>query len=188
MSELHIALTGHRPNKLGGYNLNTPEYDALQKDFEQYIRVMARKYDVIWGHTGLALGGDSIWGKAILAMKKELPEQVKLYAECPFMNQSDVWFKQSDKDLWQELIDNADDITVYDPDMVEYKKSHTDRENKGRAAQYLQVRNVGMIEHADILLALYNGDATGGTANAVHYAQKINKPITIVNPNKYFKN
>ena len=29
MSTINIALTGHRPNKLGGYNINTPQYHTL---------------------------------------------------------------------------------------------------------------------------------------------------------------
>lgn len=47
----------------------------------------------------------------------------------------------------------------------------------------MQDRNVGMLDACDELIAIWNGDLTGGTANAVKYAQSINLNINRIDPN-----
>ena len=39
-----------------------------------------------------------------------------------------------------------------------------------------------MIQACDILIAVYNGDATGGTANGVRDGIRMNKFITYIRP------
>jgi hypothetical protein len=72
-TELHIGFTGHRPNKLGGYDLSVQGYIYLQKDLETYIKRNLDVFDVVVGHSGLALGGGTVWSKAILGMTKKNP-------------------------------------------------------------------------------------------------------------------
>ena len=98
-SVIHIGFTGHRPNKLGGYDLTQPGYRNLQADLESYIRRNLDVYDTVVGHSGLALGGDTIWSKAILSMKDQYPGRVLFHAEIPMLEQHESWFKQSDIDF-----------------------------------------------------------------------------------------
>ena len=39
-----------------------------------------------------------------------------------------------------------------------------------------------MVDHSDVVLAVYNGAKFGGTKNCVDYAQKQNKELIIINP------
>ena len=43
-------------------------------------------------------------------------------------------------------------------------------------------RNRYLVDHADSVLALYNGSPTGGTAYTVKYAYQRNKEIVIIDP------
>ena len=179
MTTLHIALTGHRPTKLGGYNLSTPEYAALRADLEQYIRYQLTNHDTVVGHSGLALGADTIWSKAILNMRDQYPDRVKFHAEIPMMTQYKKWFKQSDIDFWHHQVAVADEKTIYatfdDPTNV------TNQE----AGKALKDRNIGMIDHSNVVLAVWDG-TPGGTMHAVKYADKTNKPVVIIRPKTYF--
>ncbi len=181
-TSIAIALTGHRPNKLGGYNINTKPYHNLQKDLEQFIEFKLRTHDIVWGHSGLALGADTIWSKAILAMRKKYPKRVFFHAEIPMWSQSQPWFKTSDTEFWKYQVEKADRYTVYDKTFHE----QPDEVRNKLAGQVLDQRNVGMINHCDILLAIYHTNELGGTANAVKYAKSIDKELITIDPNKYF--
>ena len=45
-------------------------------------------------------------------------------------------------------------------------------------------RNRYLVDHAFFLLAVYNGTWRSGTGATVRYAQKLNKEIIIINPDK----
>lgn len=169
MSEFHIALTGHRPNKLGGYNLNTPYYFNMHNELLEVIVNLIPLYDVVWVHSGMALGADTVWACAARTAMKQFPGRVKLHAEIPVMTQPDAWFKQEDKDRWRDLVDLADEKTVY---------------AQTYSPKAMQDRNIGMINHADNLLAIWDG-TSGGTGNAVAYAKSVNKWITYYVPAEF---
>ena len=43
-------------------------------------------------------------------------------------------------------------------------------------------RNRYMVDHAGILLAVYNGERRGGTAMTVRYARKLGRQVVILDP------
>lgn len=178
MSTIHIALTGHRPSKLGGYNLNTPAYQTLKHDLEQYILYQLQTHQIVWCHSGLALGADTIWSMAILNMKSRYPSRVKFHAEIPMMTQSNRWFKQSDINFWHTQIQKCDNSTLY---------STQETMTTYQAAKALDDRNKGMVDHCDILLTIWNG-SSGGTKNAKDYAESVGKKIQPIDPTNYFNN
>lgn len=171
MSTIHLALTGHRPPKLAGYHLDQPYYHNLQDTLMSIIKKALQTYDTVWVHTGLALGADTIWGFAGLQAAHQFPQRVKLHAEVPLLTQAAHWPNLKDRQNWQTLINHASAETIY---------------GKTYYPALMQKRNQGMIDHCDQLIAIWDG-SSGGTANAVHYAQTINKPIIYFNPNQ-FKN
>lgn len=177
---VHIGFTGHRPNKLGGYDLSARGYKELQEDLEIYIERNLEVYEIVVCHSGLALGGDTIWSKAILSMKDKYPGRVLFHAEIPMLEQADAWFKQSDIDFWHEQVNRADFKSIYGS-----LANLSDAERKKMSSRYLNERNVGMIEHSHIMLALHDG-TSGGTGNAVRDAKKRNIPVYAVHPNVYF--
>lgn len=50
----------------------------------------------------------------------------------------------------------------------------------GYAAWKMHERNRWMVDHADHILALWDGGKDGGTANCIEYAEKKKLPITNV--------
>ena len=185
---VHIGFTGHRPDKLAGYDLSAPGYREMQDDLEYYIRRNLEVYDQVVGHSGLALGGDTIWSKAILAMKDAYPGRVLFHAEIPMMEQAEAWFKSTDIEFWHKQIHHADFKTIYgsleECNKISDKKRR-DAVRKKRASEFMDLRNKGMLNHSDMLLALHNG-SNGGTGNAVAYAKEIELDMYVVHPDVYF--
>lgn len=177
----HIGLTGHRPPKLGGYDLATPSYAKLRADLAQYIRFQLSQHSHVCCHTGMALGADTIWGLAILDMKQAFPGRVLLHAETPYLAQVNAWFKQSDRNTWAYLRANADFETVYDPEF----ETNIVTVGARHAGNILNARNHGMVNACDLMLALYDGTPSG-TGNCVTYAQKQGVPVVMIAPTNYF--
>ena len=171
MNEFHIALTGHRPQKLAGYDLNTPFYKKMHAKLVSIIEDTIKSHPgaIIWIHSGMALGADTVWGFAAKTAMEKHPDIVKFHAEIPVMTQPDKWFKQIDKDRWQTLYELADDKTIY---------------AEVYSPVVLQERNVGMIDHADALIAIWDG-SKGGTANAVKYARTKDIPTLYLKPEDF---
>lgn len=111
MPDLHIGLTGHRPDSLWGYNLNTPQYKRLRADLASLIVRASMKYDTVYCHSGFALGADTLWTQTILSASKRFPN-VKLVAEIPIPNQADRWSEQSQRE-WENALDQADSVNWY---------------------------------------------------------------------------
>ena len=167
-----IALTGHRPNKLGGYDLQTPAYTALKTELRRLIELALTHYDIINCHSGMALGADTIWAMAIYDAKAAHPSRVQFTAEIPCATQASQW-PLSAQAQYQQLLSYADVKHVYAPT---YQPS------------CMHLRNRGMIKACQCVIAVYNGNPHGGTANTVHYAQKLQKQIIYLKPQDYFNN
>lgn len=149
-----IAATGHRPQKLQSdwsqYEpLTLPRLTSLAKN-----SLLKYKPDTVI--SGMALG----WDTAIALAAIEL--NIDLIAAVPCQNHASKWSKKQ-QDTWQWILDRA--MTVNCPD-VPYTPSA------------MQIRNIWMCDHANMVLALWDG-SSGGTANCVRYAQK--KGLSIIN-------
>lgn len=167
-----LSLTGHRPDKLAGYNLNVPFYDRLRHRLIRIIERSLDKYELVECHSGMALGADTVWAQAIVECQQKYgTNRIRFIADIPDMNQSSRWISKADRDRWKELVDQADEVRQY---------AH---QNVGKSYAYiLNQRNIGMIQACDILIAVYNGDATGGTTNGVRDGIRMNKFITYIRP------
>ena len=96
-------------------------------------------------------------------------ERVRFIADIPDYNQSSRWNADS-KRLWKAILDRAEEVRTYN-------------QNDGKSyAHVLNQRNIGMIDACDILIAIYNGDKTGGTANGYNYGKEKGKYITLIHP------
>ena len=165
-----ISLTGHRPNKLAGYKLTNNFYTRLRKRLIRIIERSLENYQVVECHSGMALGADTVWAQAIIDCRHRFgKDRVRLVADIPDYNQSSRWTDDS-KRLWKALLGYADEVRTYN-------------ENDGKSYAYvLNQRNIGMIDACDLLIAVYNGDKTGGTANGFNYGKSTGKYITIIAP------
>lgn len=160
----HIAFTGHRPHKLGGYDPTNPKrvavraaiHDALQRAINKY----GETHEIV-AITGGALGVDQ--DAASIAHKLGLPFIVAV----PCQGQDSKWPAES-KVRYATMLNLASEVVmVHDGP---YNNTCMDK------------RNEWMVDHCDALVAVWDG-TSGGTANCVKYAKKMKKPIVFINPN-----
>lgn len=141
-----IAATGHRPNKLGGYDAQT--FNRLVALADRYLREK-QPAGVI---CGMALGWDMAFGQAAVELG------IPMHAAVPFQGQEGKW-PNSSQTYYRGLLALATSVTIVCPG--------------GYAPHKMQVRNEWMVNRADRLCALWDG-SNGGTGNCVGYA--VNNP------------
>jgi len=153
-----IAFTGHRPNKIGGYNNAHPLRIAVKQAIEDALKRAITKFGdthEITVITGGALGVDQ--DAARVAHSLGLP----FIVASPFVGQEGNWPKSS-KDTYSKMLSYAKEVVVvseggYDP-------------------AKMQIRNQWMVDNCDALVAVWDG-TSGGTANCVRYALSVGKAI-----------
>ena len=167
---MKIAVTGHRPDKLGGdYDgtglLSALISKAIANEIEDFNGPELGELIMI---SGMALGVDTIYAR--LAMSWHAP----LIAAVPFPEQDCKWPEPSRRRYHE---------------MLQYAESTRDQ---GGGIHYvcagpysaakMQIRNEWMVNNCDLLIAVYDG-TPGGTRNCLDYARrgalKPNQIITI---------
>ena len=134
-----ICGTGHRPNKLGGYGQEVT--DKLVHTAAVWLADNSPKKVI----TGMALG----WDQALALAARELA--IPYICACPFVGMQDKW-PQASKNLYIDILSEAFEIHyVCEP---------------GYAAWKMQKRNEWMVDHADLVVALWDG-SSGGTGNCI---------------------
>lgn len=160
-NKIKICVTGHRPNKLYGYDLNDERWQNLKEQF----KVLLKEDNCNEAITGMALGVDTVFALAVLELKSE-GYDIKLHCAIPCRNHSCKWIKES-IDQYYNILSKADMIKLVSSE--EYKP------------QLMQKRNEYMVDLADKVIAVWDG-SSGGTANCVKYAEKVKKEIIRINP------
>ena len=116
-----IFVTGHRPAKLFGYNLNNPGWIALKEKIEQILV----EQQCTKGISGMALGTDTIFALAVLELRAA-GYPIKLQCAIPCKNHSSKWHLQ-DIQLYQAILNQADEIILVSD--TEYNKSVMQKRN-----------------------------------------------------------
>lgn len=149
MNNIVLAGTGHRPDKLGGYDDHTA--DRL------YLLALAelRRIKPSVVISGMALGWDQALALAAL------DSQVPVHAYVPFRGQESKWPVRSRSMYASILARVAKRVVVCEGDYAAWKMNR---------------RNEAMVNDCEGVLALWNG-SPGGTANCVFYAKKMSKPV-----------
>jgi len=162
-SETRCAFTGHRPARLPwGTDESDPRCLTLK---DRLAQALEEAYSQGFRHflCGMAQGADLYFCEAVLSLRDRRPE-VTLEAAIPFIGQADRW-PQADRDRRQAILDRCDYET-----MVQHHYS----------AGCMARRNRYMVDRACRLIAVYDGQPTGGTFQTLHYAMTQGKTITIV--------
>lgn len=146
---MNVSGTGHRPNKLGGYDTRT--YKRLV-DLATATLKLIKPTRVI---SGMALGWDQALAEAAINLG------IPVTAAIPFEGQASQWPKSSQA-KYASLLKQCDSSEVVC--------------EGGYAASKMQVRNEWMVDRSDLVLALWDG-SHGGTGNCIEYASSVNKPI-----------
>lgn len=160
-----LTLTGHRPNKLYGYvDVDDPAYDKIR----ERLAAFCKEHNIQTIVSGMALGFDQVGAQFAI------DNGLNLVAAIPSEAQANPW-KRNPKSVqtWESQIAQADLVV-----------------NVGGSETYtgpkeMQDRNEWMLDQADYVFALYNGDKSGGTFNAVSSARKRKLSLHILDPHSY---
>lgn len=165
---MKIAITGHRPHKLGNdYDLTSPLIQWIRKQITSIINSYNKgEFTQTYTSnltfiTGMALGIDTLFAK--IAIENNIP----FIAAIPCKGHSNMWIEKSKK-VYFDILQNPL-CTTYFVSSDEYNSS------------CMQNRNIWMVNNCDLLIAVWDG-TSGGTANCVKYAKSVNKEIIIINP------
>lgn len=152
-----VAVTGHRPDKLGReYSLKGP---ISKKLFDELSRLVDR-LEPRTLITGMALGVDMLF--ANVAVRKGIP----FIAAVPFEGQEKKWPLKS-QNLYHKLLGYAKEVVIVSPG--------------GYKPWKMQARNEWMVNRCDVLIAVWDG-SKGGTFNCVEYAVDKGVDIKRINP------
>ena len=176
--EYTICFTGHRPNKLGGYNWNSIKNQKIMKVLKDYIykNVLTnlKTTDKLRFICGGALGFDQMSFEVCHKIKQYSLIPISIEIAVPFKNQSSKWFKKEDVNRQNNQVNKADKITYVDT-LDNYIKCKTP------CGEYnpikLEYRNRYMVDNSNEIIAYFDGSA-GGTYNCIKYAKNKNKIIT----------
>lgn len=156
-----ISVTGHRPNKLFGYDLTNYSYIKMRNYFKKFLI----EYKCTEAITGMALGVDTVFAQAVLDLKQQ-GYDIKLHCSIPCLDHSCRWTEVS-KVMYNSILNKADIVKIVSE--VEYNNS------------VMQKRNIYMVDRSDIVLGVWDG-TNGGTANCIKYANKVSSSVIVVSP------
>lgn len=173
-----LCFTGHRPNKLAGYD------KTAYNDFVNDLAISLEAYVVYKGIntfiSGGAQGFDQLAFWAVNKLKKNHPEwHIKNIVYVPFMGQESRWSKFGlfSQNEYNTMLNLADKIHVCYPDV---KPTN----NFSMIRDALMGRNEQMVNSSCRVLAMYSHDeddqnklTPGGTAECVRYAKSVGKPV-----------
>lgn len=157
-----VCFTGHRPDKLGGYDRSNPIAVWVYTQLTTVIiRAAGKGASFI---SGGALGVDQ-WAAEIV-----LDIGAPLTIARPFPSQANKWPQASQSSyrmLLERVRSSGGAIVDVSPDPYSVTK--------------MMARNQYMVDHADHVIAVWDG-TPGGTGNCVNYAIDQHKGIYRINP------
>lgn len=166
---ISCAITGHRPTRFKfGYKENMSGCKRLKKRLhDQFILLYqqgVRKFFV-----GGSLGVDQWAGEILLRLKEQSAySDIELIVAIPFAGHDATWDERSKNRLAFLLRHCAESVTVSTTNSPEAYKA----------------RNYYMVDHADILVAVYDDDRAirSGTGQTANYARKKGLPLIFIHP------
>lgn len=155
-----VAFTGHRSDKLGGYSEPNPLRDQIKRWLTNLLSYYKSEHPELRAISGMALGVDQ-WAAEVC-----IDLGIPFTAAVPFHGQASKW-PQLSQERYEQLIQQAARVECVC--------------EGGYAPEKMQRRNEWMSDHADVLIAVWDGTA-GGTANCVRYAEKTGKKVVSLPP------
>jgi len=160
---VRMAATGHRPDKLGGYN-NDAAHSAIRRHMRDFLEEAPD--GELFLISGGALGIDQFWMEVGLHL--ELP----VIAALPFKGYDDRW-PRSSREKYKKLLDKCHEVRyICEP---------------GYQSLKMQTRNEWIVNHCDEIIAYWDG-SSGGTKNCLDYALKCYKIVHCYNPKTIIDN
>lgn len=149
--DMIVSITGHRPNKLGGYKVPNALYNSVINGLNYAFDTLKPDFVI----TGMALGTDQ-WA-AELCLKRG----IKYIAAIPFQGQETQWPSYA-QFKYENLVKKSHAAYIITPGPY--------------AAHKMHLRNQWMVNSCDVLAAVWDG-TSGGTASCIEFAQARQKKI-----------
>ena len=165
MIDASCAFTGHRPKSFPWkYNETAPNCVLLKEVLAGQTRALADR-GVTDFLSGMAQGTDLWYSQIVLDLKKKNPV-LELRCILPCKGQESKW-TASAQEHYRSILAQANEVI-----------------NVGQKYSWVCMlnRNRYMVDHASILLAVYNGAHRSGTGMTVHYAQSKHRKIISIQP------
>lgn len=160
LKKLTFTATGHRPHKLGGYT-QAVENKLLYIAMDQIETFVKPDETII---SGMAQGWDTAIARAAYLLGR------RWIAAVPFNGQELAW-PERQQELYLDLL---------------YKASHIHYVSTGGySAHKMHLRDRWMIDNADAVFSLWDGEPGGGTYQTLLYADK--KDCKVLECWSYFK-
>ena len=170
-----VMVTGHRQLVPAGHT-GSPWPDSNQAVRQHHEAIIQRMMEAIdqwhresgWSDfiSGMALGADTLFAEAVLTMKANgLP--IRLVAAVPFAGQEGKW-NAGAQTRFRQILDAADQVEIVSPGAY--------------APAKMQVRNKWMVEHAMVVMAVWDGKQSGGTWNCIQYARQRHRWMVQLHP------
>lgn len=165
MKEKTCAFTGHRPQKLPfDLNVEDARCTALKEELRKQIINLIENENVTHFISGMALGTDLMAAEIVLDLKVSYPG-ITLESAIPCETQAVKW-TVSQRERYYDIAAQCDKETMlqshYTPDCMDK-------------------RNRYMVDHADFILAVWNGKPSG-TGRTVTYARGKNRTVIVIDP------
>ena len=158
---MKVMVTGHRPSKIGGDSKDNP----VRAKIIQKIKFLINELNdlaPIEGITGMAIGVDQDFAE--ICMDLDIP----FLAYIPFVGQENNW-PVPVKAEYQNILERSEDIIVVN--------------EGGYTPKKMMERNVKMLEDCDIIIAVWDGEESGGTYHTVNENRKsFQKPMIHIKP------
>lgn len=151
-----VAVTGHRPPKIGGYSHDNPVRTWIRTALRESLRLLKAQR----GITGMALGVDQDFAEVCIELG--LP----FTAAIPCDGQESRWPADS-QEFYRKLITSAAEVVTVSPGPY--------------APQKMLTRNKWMVDQCDALIAVWDG-SPGGTSHCHGYAVGIGCSILRIDP------
>lgn len=171
--ENSCMFTGHRPERLYGYDLGDKKYQVLAQTLLKKLRYLVKEQNVRKFYSGGALGLDMVAFFTVEKLKKEYSDlNILNILVVPYEEQSSNWNDQ-DKERYHRIKKMADEI-VYVDTIKEYQvKGDTPIGLFSKIK--LQKRNEYMVDQTNYAIAVWDGKKQGGTYNCIEYLLSKNR-------------
>ena len=165
---MKCAFTGHRPQNLPfRFNDTDERCLRLKAELRKLIVQMIEQKNVTHFISGMALGIDTYAAEIVLDLKSQFPF-ISMECALPCETQAAKWSERY-RNRYFGIVAQCDKETLlqthYTPDCM-------------------QKRNRYMVEHADLILAVWDGQPSG-TGMTVTYAHSLGKPVWTLDPNTF---
>lgn len=159
------AFTGHRPQNLPfGFNEEDERCIDLKKTLREQIINLIENEGVTHFISGMAIGVDMYAAEIVLGLKASYPG-ITLESAIPCESQAAKW-SEALRDRYFDIASKCDKETLI--------QAHYSPDCMGKRNRY-------MVDHADVLIAVWDGSPSG-TGKTVRYAHQQGKSVITINP------